>query len=85
MEHPLSQTPGARRARLRRKRVRVTIAIDSVGRLVDTVDRSRPPRACACCGTAFQPSRRRRMLCRPCFVAPRGAREYTVLGVRPLR
>ena len=57
---------------------RQALVINRWGRLVDTPDRTRPPRPCSCCGEVFQPSRRRRMLCRLCFVSARGAREYAV-------
>ena len=65
MGQPLSQTPGALRKRARR--ARVTIVLNSLGRLVDRPDLARAPRACSCCGVAFQPTMRRRMLCGSCF------------------
>ena len=34
---------------------------------LDRPDLSRPERPCACCGNRFQPTQRRRMLCRDCF------------------
>ena len=61
MGHPLSQTPEAQRERLRRD------GLSSLGNLVDQKDLSRPARPCSCCGVAFQPTMRRRMLCGPCY------------------
>ena len=57
---------------------RRALVINRWGSLVDTVDHSRPPRPCACCGVEFQPSRRRRLLCRFCFLGARGHRVYSV-------
>ena len=61
MGHPLSQTPEAQRERLRRD------GLSNLGNLVDQKDLTRPPRACSCCGVAFQPTVRRRMLCGSCY------------------
>ena len=59
----LSQTPEAMRQRERKR-------ID--GFALDSPDLARPERPCACCGVVFQPSVRRRVLCRPCFVSGDG-------------
>ena len=39
----------------------------------------KPKRACACCGREFQPTRIRRMLCRPCYTGHADTRLHVRL------
>ena len=75
MGHPLSQTPEAQRERLRRD------GLSSLGHLLDQKDLSRPTRPCSCCGVEFQPTRRRRMLCGPCYRHASPLVENTTVGI----
>ena len=72
MGHPMSQTPDAQR---QRKRTEGLIPLDAP-------DMTRPTRPCSRCGSRFQPSTRRRMLCADCH---RSADEWYESRVRRSR
>ena len=77
---PLSQTPGCACGHAR-ARERVMITMNSLGRLVDQKDFARLPRACSCCGAAFQPTMRRRMLCGSCYRQGSSIVENATVGI----
>ena len=76
---PLSQTPTAQAMSLRR--AGLTMAINSLGHLLDRKDLARPRRPCSCCGVAFQPTVRRRMLCGSCYRQASPLAENATVGI----
>ena len=72
---PLSQTPTAQAMSLRRA------GLSSLGHLLDQTDLARARRPCSCCGVAFQPTVRRRMLCRGCYRQASSVAENATVGI----
>ena len=54
----------------RQGQIHALVAERMGGALIDRPLADRPERRCSCCGKAFQPTQKRRLLCYGCFSRP---------------